>query len=212
MEETIKGIKRQFRLRMNGPIAASMREKGVCYKVNFGLTYPQIREIALRLQPDVRLAEALWKEDVRESKILATLLFPAERMYREEAERWLTAIPYPEIADYAVMNLFSRLPFAPDFMVECVKSDRPLFRYTGFMLAGRLWSRGATLLPEQQKLWLAALCDTCRKESGFMVLAAVNSLERLLASDETITSEVRKLAGENEIIRHVLDRFEKSEE
>lgn len=208
MKEKIKAIKHQFRLRMNGPVAASMREKGINYKVNFGLTYPQIREIASRLRPDEQLAGELWKEDIRESKILATLLFPPEQMTRREADRWLTEIPYPEIADYAVMNLFSRLSFAPDFMIECVKSENPLFRYTGFMLAGRLWSRGVKLLPEQREWWLSAVCDTCRDEPGFVVLAAVNSLERLLTTDETIIVELRRLAGENEMIRQVLDRFE----
>ena len=39
-DEQIREIKRLFRKSMNGVVAASMREKGMAYRVNFGLTLP----------------------------------------------------------------------------------------------------------------------------------------------------------------------------
>lgn len=46
IHEIIKDIKSKFRLYMNGKVSQSMREKGMEYKVNFGIEYPRIKEIA----------------------------------------------------------------------------------------------------------------------------------------------------------------------
>ena len=80
VHETLKEIKSKFRLYMNGPVSQSMREKGMDYKINFGIEYPRIKEIAAGYEPNHELAQALWKENIRECKIMAGLLQPAERL------------------------------------------------------------------------------------------------------------------------------------
>ena len=37
VNEKVKDIKAQFRLFMNGVVSQSMREKGLVYKINFGI-------------------------------------------------------------------------------------------------------------------------------------------------------------------------------
>ena len=51
IHETIKDIKSKFRLFMNGMVSQSMREKGMEYKLNFGIEYPRIKEIAAGYEP-----------------------------------------------------------------------------------------------------------------------------------------------------------------
>ena len=51
VHETIKDIKSKFRLFMNGVISQSMREKGLGYKLNFGIEFPRIKEIAAAYEP-----------------------------------------------------------------------------------------------------------------------------------------------------------------
>ena len=41
-KEQIKEIKKQFRLFMNGVVSQSMREKGLEYKINFGIELPRL--------------------------------------------------------------------------------------------------------------------------------------------------------------------------
>ena len=50
---------------MNGVISTSMRQKGMNYKLIFGVPIPEIKHIAAAHEPDAELARALWKEDVR---------------------------------------------------------------------------------------------------------------------------------------------------
>ena len=104
LQDEIREIRKQLRLAMNGVISTSMREKGIVYKLNFGVPYPEIKEIARKHKPNGELAAALWKEDIREFKILATFLQPAETLPLDEAKRWVKEIPYLEIAEHCCRN------------------------------------------------------------------------------------------------------------
>ena len=86
VRDKVKEIKQSFRLMMDGAVAKSMRDKGVDYKLNWGATLPRLQEKAEELKAGFKiqdagfsqydLAIALWKEPVRECKILATMLMP----------------------------------------------------------------------------------------------------------------------------------------
>ena len=99
LQDELKEIRTQLRMAMNGVIATSMREKGIDYKLNFGVPLPEIKQIAARHEPGSDLAAALWKEDIREFKILASLLQPVDDFPFKQAEQWVKEIPYLEIAE-----------------------------------------------------------------------------------------------------------------
>ena len=86
LKEQLKEIKTQLRLSMNGAVSQSMREKGLVYKLNFGVELPRIKSIASAYGKDHALAQALWKEDIRECKILAGLLQPVDSFLPEIAD------------------------------------------------------------------------------------------------------------------------------
>ena len=75
----LKEIKTQLRMAMNGTASASMREKGLAYKLNFGVELPRLKQIAAQYEKNHELAQALWKENIRECKILAGMLQPVDR-------------------------------------------------------------------------------------------------------------------------------------
>ena len=113
IKEQLKDIKTQLRLSMNGAVSQSMREKGLVYKLNFGVELPRIKMIAESYEKNHDLAQALWKEDIRECKILAGMLQPIETFYPEIADIWVENIRNIEIAELTCMNLFQHLPYAP---------------------------------------------------------------------------------------------------
>jgi len=159
MKKRLKEIRTQLRLAMNGVVSTSMREKGVAYKLNFGVSIPKIKEIAKKQSKDASLAEALWTEDIREMKILATLLQPAESFTREHAERWVRMITQPEIAEQYVFNLLQELPYAGDLAAGWIQEESEFIRLSGFLLFARLSLQGketgsgnaAILVPEAKK-------------------------------------------------------------
>ena len=92
IKEQLKDIKTQLRLSMNGAVSQSMREKGLVYKLNFGVELPRIKMIAEGYEKNHDLAQALWKEEIRECKILAGMLQPIETFYPEIADIWVENI------------------------------------------------------------------------------------------------------------------------
>ena len=106
LNDKLKKIKQSFRLYMNGPASQSMREKGLNYNVNWGVPLINLHEMAKEYGKDYELAVALFKENVRECKILATLIMPADRMEADLAEVWLEQTRTQEIAEMLIMPLF----------------------------------------------------------------------------------------------------------
>ena len=158
IHETIKDIKSKFRLFMNGMVSQSMREKGMEYKLNFGIEYPRIKEIAAGYEPDHELAQALWKENIRECKILAGLLQPADTFYPEIADIWIEGMDYPELAEYTVMNLFQRLPYASEVVFRWMADEREMFQLCGFLLMARLLMKGEKLNERAEAEFLDQAC------------------------------------------------------
>lgn len=140
--ERLKEIKRSFRMMMNGVAAQSMRDKGLEYHVNWGASLPMLKAKAKEIGKDYDLAIALWKEDVRECKILATMIMPAERMLPEVVDIWMEQTRSQEIAELASMNLYQHLPFAAEKAYQWMASDKELYQLCGFHVLSRLFMNG----------------------------------------------------------------------
>ncbi|MBR6944571.1 MAG: DNA alkylation repair protein [Prevotella sp.] len=135
----VKQIKQSFRQMMDGAVAKSMREKGLDYKLNWGATLPRLREMADEIGQNYDLAIALWKEDVRECKILATMIMPANQMLPEVADIWMEQITTQELVEQAAFNLFQYLPYAPEKAYTWMASEKELYQLCGFHILSRLF-------------------------------------------------------------------------
>lgn len=140
--ERLKEIKRSFRLKMDGAASRSMREKGLEYKLNWGVGLPELKAMAKEYGKDYDLAIALWKEDIRECKILATLMMPPERMLPEVVDIWMEQTPSQEIAEWAAANLYQHLDYAPMLAFKWISSDKELPQICGYQLLARLFMKG----------------------------------------------------------------------
>ena len=140
--EKLKAIKRSFRTVMNGVASHSMREKGVGYKLNWGVSLVHLREMAATYGKDYDLAIALWKEDIRECKILATLIMPAERLLPEVADIWLEQTTSQELAEMLAANLLKDVSYAPEIAYRWMASDSDIRQICGFCILSRLFMTG----------------------------------------------------------------------
>ena len=138
-QEQVKEIKLSFRLMMDGSVAQSMREKGLDYHLNWGATLPRLKEKADEIGKNYDLAIALWKENVRECKILATMIMPAEQMLPEVVDIWMEQTPTTEIAEQAAFNLYQYLPFAADLAYRWLASENDLAQMCGYHILARLF-------------------------------------------------------------------------
>ena len=139
IQQQIKDIKQSFRQMMDGAIASSMRSKGVDYKLNWGATLPRLKEKAAEIGKNYDLAIALWKENVRECKILATMVMPADQVLPEVIDIWMEQTTTLEIAEQATFNLYQYLPYAPEKAYTWMASPEPLYQLCGFHILSRLF-------------------------------------------------------------------------
>jgi len=174
----IREVKQSFRLMMDGAVAQSMRDKGVDYHLNWGATLPRLQQKAAELGKDYHLAIALWKENVRECKILATMVMPAGEILPEVVDIWMEQTETVEIAEQASMNLYQYLPYAPMKAYQWIASDKDLYQLCGFHVLSRLFmngqepnERGINEFLDQAHAALASKNVSVRK-------AALNSLNR----------------------------------
>lgn len=142
VKEKLKRIKQSFRLMMNGPASQSMREKGLNYKINWGVPIPSLKQMAKEYGKDYDLAIELFKEDIRECKILATMIMPPEKFLPEIADIWMEQTISHEIAEQLAFNLMQYVDYAPVIAFEWIASDKPLYKLTGYHLLSRLFMKG----------------------------------------------------------------------
>lgn len=147
-QQIINDIKKELHANMNGIASAYMRRNGAAYRLNWGIELPRLRAIAAEFEPNHQVAQRLWQEDVRESRILATLLMPTDHFDAPMCQLWAEQIPNAEIAQMTVMNLFSRLPYAADMAFLWLASDREMLQLCGLLLVTRLLINGFDITPE----------------------------------------------------------------
>ncbi len=178
MEQILRQIRTDLRRSMNGVIAASMREKGLDYRMNFGVDILRIKQISGQYARDRILAEILWKEDVRELKILATMLYPSGELLKETASRWVAGISHQEIREQACRNLFQEVPFAGELVNDWVNDEDERIRTTGYWLFARLCiiRSGAAGDVDEHELLKRAVNDL-QHESLLLRQAALNALK-----------------------------------
>lgn len=179
-QEQLKDIKTQFRLAMNGAVSASMRRKGMDYRINFGIELPRLKEIAARYPKDHRLAQALWKEEVRESKILAALLQPVESFIPELADIWVEEMCHPEIAALTCMNLFQYLPYASGKAFEWIADERPYFQACGYYILAHLFAKGKVLNERSEDEYLDQAAAAVQSPPSLAQRAAWASLQKFV--------------------------------
>ena len=182
VDDDVKKIKRSFRLFMNGVASSSMRDKGLEYKINWGIPVTRLRDMAAQYAPSVALAERLWESDVRECKILATMLMPAERISEPMALSWLSACNNQEMVEMLVFNLVQNMPGVETFVVSLLHSDEPNAPLAALHLVSRL---------------------VARQNVAFMTDEVVSSFAQLVVKALSGTDAVLKHAALNSVTRYV---------
>ena len=195
VQDTIRHIKSELRLAMNGIASSYMRENGMDYKLNFGVEIPRLRTIAEEFPHDHQLAQALWKENIRECKLLAGMLQPIDSFYPEIADIWMESITNTEIAQHTVMNLFCKLPYASEKAFQWIADEQEMPQICYLILA-RLFMQGKE--PNEMA------------ENEFLDQAesAINSTAEVRRA---ACSAIQKYQSLNEVAfrkgKHILDNF-----
>ncbi|MDD3079489.1 MAG: DNA alkylation repair protein [Paludibacter sp.] len=207
LDNEIVEIKQKIKLSMNGVVADQMKESGIRYKQNFGVSVVRLREIAAEYSPDTDLAKRLWMSGIREAMILSTLLQPAGEMTQKDAKLLILEMDNSELVEQSTMNLLRKLSFAKDLVLDCMNSEEKWVIMTCFMLAVRVYTDFNT--EELMKIVDAAVMNASNPEVNIYKTAAL-CLGRFCRRDPGIRDYVElaldnRLTGNTIAERYVLE-------
>lgn len=150
-QEIVLEVKKRLVLAMNGIASAGMKESGMKYRLNYGVELPRIREIASDFEKDKKVASALWKEDIRECRMLAAMLYPEDLFLPDLACVWVGQIKYPDLAEVCSMYLFSRMKGASHTAFQWIAGENEMVQYCGYLTILHLMRGGCGEMSERYR-------------------------------------------------------------
>lgn len=143
----MQNVKRRMFALRNGVVAEALRRGGCPYRIIFGLTLPQLDEIAAVTPHTATLAQMLWDNDsTRESRLLAPMILPREDMTIDRARLWLGQCRDTEDVDILCHRQLRHQSWAVALTGELSgREDADLLRYAAVRLAFNLVYKDAAM-------------------------------------------------------------------
>ncbi|HET9943004.1 MAG TPA: DNA alkylation repair protein [Terriglobia bacterium] len=153
MKTTLATALAQLRKRGSPKNVAGMARYGIVAKKALGVSVGDIRKIAKDIGCDRALAQALWKTEIYEARMLACFLEDPAEISPSQMDRWTAAFDNWAICDTACFHLFDRSPHAISRIRAWAPDKREFVRRAAFALIASL-----------------ALHDKARKDADFLRL------------------------------------------
>ena len=115
-----------------------MARFGISTKKAFGVSIPNLRKIAREIGKDHDLAKELWESDIRETRILASLIDNPKEVTKEQMDRWVKDFDCWDVCDQTCMNFFRYTQFAYQKAVEWSGRDEEFVKRAGFVMMATL--------------------------------------------------------------------------
>lgn len=134
LSETLQFIRHH----QDGEIAEKIRNSGLHYNMNYGVSSMLLSNFAKRKGRNQELANQLWKENFREAKLMACMFANPNTISNQEIETYVHGCENNEMVEIAVMHLFSQLPQAKELSMSWIKDGNKYVKMSGYMTIARL--------------------------------------------------------------------------
>lgn len=198
IEKEVEWVKNQVRLHMNGATTSQMEQRGIHYRVNYGVAVPHLMQLAKRIPVSYELAERLWFLETRETMLLAAMLVPAEAMTVARCKEWAAKINNKDLVERSAMYLWGRLDVLDALLNEWLASPNEYLKATALYAMGR-----QSKLLEDGQLKAGRVIDVMEQSHNQLVLSAGAFALRML---------MRSHSGEIEAVKSYIGRLKSDEE
>lgn len=90
---------------------AGMARYGMGVERRLGVSIPELRKLAKEIGRDHQLAVGLWKTEIAEAQILASMVDEPEKLTEGQMEDWVKDFDSWDVCDQVCDNLFEKAPF-----------------------------------------------------------------------------------------------------
>ena len=118
----------------NPEAVKGMARFGINPENTYGISIPNLRQIAKEVKTDHTLAGELWASGIHEARILAGMIDDPHMVTSEQMERWVRGFDSWDVCDQCCMNLFKKTGFAYQKAIEWSSSDAEFVKRAGFVM------------------------------------------------------------------------------
>ena len=116
----------------------AMARFGMSAQGRLGVSVPEMRRIARLAGKDHRLALALWKTEIAEARIVASMVAEPDKVTARQMETWVVGIDSWDICDQVCGNLWDKTPLAWGKLRAWTRREEEFVRRAGFALIAYL--------------------------------------------------------------------------
>ena len=140
----VRGVVAELRRRADPTRKPGMARVGIDVSRALGVPMPDIRAVAKTCGVNHALALGLWKTEIHEARILATLVADPDAQTEVERERWVLDITSWDLCDSAA-DLFGRAPAHSSVIRAWVRRPEAFVKRCAFSMIARrsVWAKQA---------------------------------------------------------------------
>ncbi|MGN0007013.1 MAG: DNA alkylation repair protein [Alistipes sp.] len=178
------------RKEMNGAALDTLRYYGADYGLNYGAPITALRAIAKAEGKNDELARFLYRQQVRELRVIALWIADPAATTVADFAFWAEGIINSEVAEQAAQALLSRIADADALLAEWCDSGNALLAYAAMLAA----SRSTTLAP--LRVYDAVRCAFVHWPDNHLVVQGAVALLSAVATRNNERESVRKLLAD----------------
>lgn len=172
-----------------------MARYGIRTKKAFGVSAPQLRQLAKELRKDHDLADRLWRTGVHDARILAALIDDPALVTERQMDRWAKDFDTWAVCDSACGCLFDKTPYAWDKAAEWIERQEEYVKRAGFVLMAVLAVHDKKAPNERFEAFLSLIESHATDDRNF-VKKAVNWALRQIGKRNRHLNTLAIQAGE----------------
>ena len=171
----------------NGAVTDSMMDKGIIYKVSYGVALHTIKRIAGEYAPDHELARQLYERDEREAKLAAIFIEDPKAVSTNQLELWANDFSNTELAEVACSQLLYKTPYALPYSYQWCQSPHNHLQRAGWIMVAKAQPK-----PSQLARYLS-LVETSKSIAPSVQPHIIQALVKLAGSNNDLYEQVTKV-------------------
>lgn len=174
-----------------------MKKYGIVSKAEIlGVPKPILRRIAKQIGVNHELALELWRTNVHEARILASLIADPSKIDEKTLDEWVKDIDNWDLCDQCVLNLFWKTKYATKKAREWTLNPQEFVRRAGIVLIARLALRNKQLPDEFFIEALKTLRSIINDERKYVRKAIIWALKKIGTRNPKLKDKVLKFCRE----------------
>ncbi len=122
----------------NPEAVKGMARYGISSKNTYGVSIPNLRNMAKEVGVNHDIAHQLWVSGIHEARILASMIDDPKLVNEGQLEKWVSDLDSWDVCDQVCMNLFEKSPLACKKIVEWSRREEEFVRRAAFALVACL--------------------------------------------------------------------------